>query len=546
MLQLKPLAAPFIFDMLVGAQVLPKRQQTKLLKSVAISVSFSMYCSESKLVVIASSLSNTVIQPYFVNDGVIARVPKFQVDLPGGSVDKPPKLTNTEVSVAVLYGQPYIFVIRNYPKTHVGHKADVTLYLVTREGCQKSHVLVLRENGRFMLNIVDNLVVVHSQPSRASYVFDIRSNAPSQSQRHTHAGRAGVFKQARSAFQTHFPIVSSTRIQPATIGVAPWQTHRLRDSSRTTIPVELYSRNWVAFHPNIIIDPSLGVLWRLRVLPSSLRHHMKEFDALVDVLVRRTNGHDVIIQVLREALDPRQRVNIAAAGRVFDIVNRACMKAQPAQPNTTHLVQYQNVSQLDVYVHLLSAIRETESMDNRTFVAVLLEYIRSLHEHDISVEHNVYDLLFAALVEDGRFYQLHQFLQYHVIDDDKYLACRLLSIKDQYQPALQLAMDMFKRLGDSQEEIFHVLLTQQQIVTAMHYLRELGPAVNIRTPGSRLLKAVQAMGDPSLFLSAFEFFQERRRKHPNDFGVGDFEGMAKQFAALQQQPSRSPSKPRPP
>ena len=36
-------------------------------------------------------------------------------------------------------------------------------------------------------------------------------------------------------------------------------------------------------------------------------------------------------------------------------------------------------------------------------------------------QHSIYDLLFGALVEQGLHYQLHQLLQYHVIDDSKYL-----------------------------------------------------------------------------------------------------------------------------
>lgn len=40
---------------------------------------------------------------------------------------------------------------------------------VLREGaCKKSHVLKLNTTGKFALNIVDNLVVVHHQSSQVS------------------------------------------------------------------------------------------------------------------------------------------------------------------------------------------------------------------------------------------------------------------------------------------------------------------------------------------------------------------------------------------
>ena len=46
------------------------------------------------------------------------------------------------------------------------------LRCVSREGpCKKSHVLKLNTTGKFALNIVDNLVVVHHQSTQVSWVW---------------------------------------------------------------------------------------------------------------------------------------------------------------------------------------------------------------------------------------------------------------------------------------------------------------------------------------------------------------------------------------
>lgn len=60
-------------------------------------------------------------------------------------------------------------------------------------------------------------------------------------------------------------------------------------------------------------------------------------------------------------------------------------------------------------------------------VAILLEYIRSLHEHNIRVHHCFYTAVIKALTQCSppRYYQLHQLLQYHVLDDSIFVAMQV-------------------------------------------------------------------------------------------------------------------------
>ncbi len=71
------------------------------------------------------------------------------------------------------------------------------------------------------------------------------------------------------------------------------------------------------------------------------------------------------------------------------------------------------------------------------------------------------------LIRSGRFYQLHQFLQYHVIGDSVHVACQLLAVEKSYPPAYQLALDMLKRLSNPhnnvKDQIVEVLLARKQV-----------------------------------------------------------------------------------
>ncbi len=76
-----------------------------------------------------------------------------------------------------------------------------------------------------------------------------------------------------------------------------------------------------------------------------------------------------------------------------------------------------------------------------------MEYIRSLNVLGLPVPHFLFESVITLLVRHGHFYQLHQFLQYHVVSDSKHVACLLLSLESAYPPAFQLALDMLKVNG---------------------------------------------------------------------------------------------------
>ena len=99
-------------------------------------------------------------------------------------------------------------------------------------------------------------------------------------------------------------------------------------------------------------------------------------------------------------------------------------------------------------------------------VAVLLEYIRSLHEHNIKVHHCFYTAVISALTQCSppRYYQLHQLLQYHVLDDSTEVAMKVLALKQNYPPAAQQGIDMLHRL-ELHNDVVEVLLDDQQVRT---------------------------------------------------------------------------------
>eukprot|EP01112_Ceratiomyxa_fruticulosa_P015060 TRINITY_DN4383_c0_g1_i1.p1 TRINITY_DN4383_c0_g1~~TRINITY_DN4383_c0_g1_i1.p1 ORF type:complete len:901 (+),score=199.61 TRINITY_DN4383_c0_g1_i1:154-2703(+) len=190
--------------------------------------------------------------------------------------------------------------------------------------------------------------------------------------------------------------------------------------------------------------------------------------------------------------------------------------ARPANASVDELVV---INQSDMYTHVFVPVEEkcdtvegASSLDFKFVVAVITEYIRSLSFHHITVTPFLYELLINFLVRNGRFYQLHQFLQYHVVSDSQHVACQLLSLESTYPPAYQLALDMLKRLN-THDQIVEVLLTKKLILPALRFLRS---HRGVRVPPARFLEATANSEDWTLYFTVFRFFEQRHELSYDD------------------------------
>lgn len=459
-------------------QVIPEKRALRLLKTYSLQVHWFVY--HASLLVLSSGVLGNLLHPFLLKAATACRLPKFEVDLP--TVPKPPRLCLPErdVTVAVLYGKSTILVLRHQART-LG--AEIVVYTVQKEGGgppRKTDVLRLDTSGRFATNVVDNLVVVHHQASKTSLLFDIRAAG---------ARSDGFVSQ-------HEPVVPAAPIRP----------FRLRDPVDSalvdSVDCQLYSPNWIVFQPNVVIDAKMGCLWFLAVSLQPLVPHLADTCLLVDFLLRRSDSKGVLLEVCRRAIEGRFELRRIAA--IFDGLN-----ASGGQPESS-----------DTYGRVFSALEEARE-DGGFVASVLVEYIRSLVAHRLPVPHHLNELLIEVLVRRGRLYQLHQFLQYHILCDSKPLACTLLSLHALYPPAGQLALDMLKRLGSADDEIVEVLLSRGKVLAAVRFVRGLGKAE--AASARKFLDAAKNRCEPAVFYAVYKFFERRnvQLRGAPDFVKGD-------------------------
>ncbi|RZF36330.1 hypothetical protein LSTR_LSTR014828 [Laodelphax striatellus] len=150
---------------------------------------------------------------------------------------------------------------------------------------------------------------------------------------------------------------------------------------------------------------------------------------------------------------------------------------------------------------------------SRRLVSILFEYFRSLTDLQIPIDNSLQVLLIESLVQQKAYFQLLQFLQYHVVSDSKNLACLLLSLENLFPAAHQLGVDMLQRLPDATEEITEVLLSKQQILPSLRYLSSMGMEKTTRDLSSRkYLELARLTNNDSLFCSVLNFFDIRKNE----------------------------------
>ncbi|XP_054280690.1 regulator of MON1-CCZ1 complex-like [Macrosteles quadrilineatus] len=471
-------------------QVEATKCQVKMTKSLAMTVNWFLFCHHSSILLLSSGNLGNTVQPIFIKQGNLHKLPRFEVEMSGVPRSQKLVVEERDAVVGIVYGQPRVLVLRHQSTSnHQG--AQVFIYTIKKMSTvKKTHILNLGRSGRFALSIVDNLIFVHHQASKTSLMFDI-----------------GLEAECDGSVYYHSPVM-------------PPQPIRGENA-------ELYSSNWIMFSPNVVIDAKIGCLWYLEL---ELEHisklvHSKSF--LIEFFMLRANSKEYILRELREATQSLNQ-NLEELALVFDKLNAVYrqkllqnvkwqlaspVSAVDSQVSESSLVTRVVIDQSDMYTNVLSKmadfINEDSPPRNRKLAMwVLLEYVRSLTDHQIPVQHYLHELVINSLILNKAYYQLHQLLQYFVVSDSKPLACLLLSLENLYPPAHQLALDMLHRLNTASQEITEVLLSKHQILPALRYAIE--SENEDQLSGRKFLELAQATEDKLVFYAVSTYFEAKR------------------------------------
>ncbi|RZC37354.1 C18orf8 -like [Asbolus verrucosus] len=456
--------------------VIPDKTSLKYLKTTSVTVQWFVWCSLNKIALLASA-HGSQLQPVIFKPGSISKLPKVETE-PGRMA------LERDVTLSTLYSVPAILILRHQSGPQ---SAEVHVHTLSGPGQApvKTHVLKLGLSGRFAINIVNDLILVHHQASRSSQIFD--TALPGESD--------GVVRY-------HTTVAPARSFKPAQItlpGLVEPQTHTC----------ELYSPNWVVFQPNIVIDAKLGCLWHINLCLSKLCGSISDLATCTQVALKRTNGKQVLLKIILETIkQPKPPLDkLQESFNHINTVYRDCLEAElqshtaspPGAPFTfkTPTPPRVQIDQMDIYNEIFQKLDTEKDLGKLEWT--LISYMTSLFEQGILAHHNLNELIITTLVKRKKFTALQQLLQYGMISDSKPLACLLLSLGNMHPAASQLALDMLARLN-AIEEIQEILLSEGQVLSALKVGQE---NVNPR----KFLQAAQSTGDNALFHSVLYYFK---------------------------------------
>ncbi|KAJ2943520.1 hypothetical protein O0L34_g16629 [Tuta absoluta] len=395
-------------------QVIPEKKQLKSLKNTSFSGAWYSWCAPSNIVLLAGN-NGALLQPFSLNNSSVTKLQKLELDSA-----KP--VAERDVFILRLCEAAWCAVFRHGTSAAVSSPGPTEVWLMPISGAsntQYTHVLKTGLVGRFAVNVVDDLVVVHHQSSQTSLLFDIMEDS-----------------KPENNTVVHIPIVPGGCMKPAFVEdqFAP-----------------MYSVNWVVFQPDFIVDARLGCLWRVQLNLSGLAHSIPkdEISKIVAVLLRRTDGKATIYSLLGQLVGEANRY-LVEVSKVFDEINSVYRKwaDQEVARNTagqavdSKPVHYRVlISQPDMCGHVF-----VHRSDDECALQVVTAYIASLSRHNMVVQHPVAELAVRTLVTRGAIGRLKSLVRRGCLGDARPLACQLLSLGHMQPGAAQLALDMMWRL----------------------------------------------------------------------------------------------------
>lgn len=326
-------ATHLVFITNVGLEfyhVSPEKRHLKLLKSYSLSVNWFVYSHEQKVLLLSSSLQANVLQPYLFKESSIVRYTKFEADLPVVYNQLSQKLLERDVYLAPIYGRLYCMIVKNNPKSASGQRAEITLLRLTREQASTKAILVLNMNGRFAINTVNNLILVHHQASKTTMVYDLKWGTMKRDGSYLEGNPIEVLR----------PIVSPFSIAPAKANRNPISKAEEVSGGGVddvVVEYEAYSPSWIVFQPDIVIDAKLGLLWNLDLNLETFVKKIPDKNKVLDFLLRRQDAKETILNLILAAIVPDTQCDLGTISKMFDQMNYLYAQSLTLGAHTTGL-----------------------------------------------------------------------------------------------------------------------------------------------------------------------------------------------------------------
>lgn len=441
-----------------------------------------------------------IFQAYQITSKNITKICKFFLDCSNTSFETPPKgdkFFSHQLTLCMLYGKIVCVFVNE-------KKGNVHLLRISTDAMDVMHKYELLLAGRYATSVIDNIVVLHNIKEQVSMLFDVRGDSKS-------------------------PLV-------APLPIGHYENERID------------SEFWTFIGGKYILDSkpghSEGTLYRVELNFEAIAQSWPAATRtrLIDFLLKRSTiaSKTLVLEIIKQLVLAPSPSSLSVLSRLFTTLNRICYDAKlhsnsdsaagnvalPIEETSSDIRHrwsevkdegvernangYIIIHQSDMYFHVFEPARQAVlngKIPGGQLIAPVTEYMRSVCRHYLRPESLLNDLLVALLVEEKRYYEFHQYLQYHILNDSPQIAEILLELSSTYPPAYQLGLDMLYRLKEF-GRLLKVMLEARQVIAALRLVSHRSPLFDERGLTPRDFLRI-AMEDNQVFYSTFEYFRAR-------------------------------------
>ncbi|SPP85158.1 regulator of MON1-CCZ1 complex isoform X2 [Drosophila guanche] len=466
--------------------VLPEKRQVRSVKSLSISIKWFAWCCDANVALLCTTEGNSLV-PVLVKQKVITKLPKVDCS-PSREVQE------SKVTLGQVYGVLTVLILQSNSTTGL---MEVEVHLLNGPGLapRKCHVLRLSLVGRFAINTVDNLIVVHHQATGTSLLFDI-----------------SLTGEVIQDITYHAPVTTGRSIKPFGLKLPSLSP------DGQILQCELYSTHWVLFQPNIVIDAKLGCMWYLNLCIDPLCNLISDRIRLTEFLLQRSSGKQVLLKVLGQLVDDQYKGTLLPVlETIFSRINKIYaswvqleLQNQTAQPSNIKTTTVKHSSPPIVLIEQLDMVQIFQRIAKRPYTeTILMLYLQSLSKFNIAAQEELSKMIISELIHNHSFDTLRRLVSYSMLLESKAVACFLLSHSDVNTAISQVAIDMLGKI-QAYEIIVEVMLGQGKVIDALRLAKNsLGLD---KVPARKFLEAAHKTRDDLIFHSVFRFFQMRNLK----------------------------------
>ncbi|CAA7016185.1 unnamed protein product [Microthlaspi erraticum] len=447
----------------------------RLVETRKVNVNWYTYTHETRLVLLASGLQCKTISAFQVSNAGVVRLPKFEMIMTKSESNSKPILSSGDVHLVTVYGRIYCLQVdREAMLLHT--------YRFYRDAVVPQGSLPIY-SSKLSVSVVDNVLLVHQIDAKVVIIYDI-------------------FVDSRAPVSAPLPLLWRGHQGSDTSSQATIKENENSESSTSNENVAMYEDAWTFLVPDLILDQTNKVLWRVNLDLEAISASSSDRTSLLDFLQRRKVEANkakqlclgiarAIILERRPATQVTQAIDVLVkaysfsvkAGTYKETKNERTTATTPtvgASPDNERdrpsgssidedvemnlpsgseenmiCADEQQESQLssaaispdELYKFVFASVEETMVEEPEYLIAIITQFLRSISAEKLKVDLNIYVMTIRLLARSKRFAELSLFTTNKIIEPSKEVALQLLESGRQNLRIRKLGLDMLRQLS---------------------------------------------------------------------------------------------------